>query len=135
MNKTSFDLATKIFIVVLLWVATPQAMRLGEIWERRAHPIENTTVTLGDLTIEGSLSREWTGELRLDTANGTYIFQRDQISRMVTKLNPETNKNASPLRHWRLFLPVALLMSFCLTIFLLGGAALNRTYLKENQYQ
>ncbi len=131
MSKTSFDLTSKIFIVVLLWVATPQAMRLGEIWERRAHPIENTTVTLGDLTIEGSLSREWTGELRLDTANGTYIFHRDQIIRMVTKLNPETNKNASPIRHWRLFLPVALLMSFCLTIFLFGSSGLYRPQPKE----
>ena len=131
MNKTTFDLLSKIFIVVLLWVGTPMAMKFGEIWERRVNPIKNTTVTLGDLTIEGSLSREWSGDLSLITDDGVYIFNRKQISRMVTKIDPEANRNDSPFRLWRMFLPAALLMSFCLTIFLFGSSGLFRPQPKE----
>lgn len=129
------DATKSIVLLVLsicfLWIVTGPAMTLGEIWERRAHPMQNVTVKIGGNLYTGSLSREWSGDLSLYTDEGLLIFQRDRIEYMTSKLDFEAMKNRSAFFSWRLLLPASIAMSIYLLTLMYTCGLINRTIVRN----
>lgn len=110
----------KILIATLLaYLLADAALLYGGIWQSMAHPTQNVTVTLERQSrpITGALSRDWDGQMVLQSEDTTVVrFPHDAVS-LMTFAGPHRAFTASEMlaNGWRASLPFLLVMWVYLT--------------------
>lgn len=97
-----------IIATVLFFEIFPEVARIGGIWESRANPTPNTTVTLhGGRKVTGTLSMDWNGNYLLSTDTGVVQFTKDSFEEMSTPARLAKDDHY-PSR-WRSILPIEIM--------------------------
>lgn len=109
-----------IVLVLLAFVALPKAHYYGSIWDIRAHPSNNVTVTMPKSSmLQGSLSREWDGRFVLISDDGA--LKADVTRAHAIAFSPTTGEMRSMHDRWRSWVPAGavliLALGYLLVVF------------------
>lgn len=107
----------KQIIALLLWLYMMDlAVVYGSIWDSKANPSKNVTVTLEDgRTFTGDLSKDWNKLWVLETADGATVMFKD-FTLMATPL-PKQPMETRFFSHVRALFPMVAVATVCLLVW------------------